>query len=85
MAFKKGDKKLTGRVKGTPNKITATVKEVFTTVFSDLQNDKEAKLSEWAKLNPTEFYKLCAKLIPAAVDVTSNGETFNAPIIQLNK
>lgn len=70
MAFKKGDKKPanSGKVKGTPNKLTQTVKEVFTNVFSELQEDPEVKLSEWAKSNPTDFYKLSAKLIPTAVN-----------------
>jgi len=70
MAFKKGESGNTeGRPKGTPNKLTATVKEVFTTVFTDLQSESEVNLFDWAKKNPTDFYKLCAKLIPAAVEM----------------
>ena len=38
-------------------------------MFTDLQLDKEVNLKNWGKENPSEFYKLCAKLIPAAVDV----------------
>lgn len=80
--FAKGNK---GKPKGATNKLTRTVKEVFTNVFEKMQGDPNVKLETWGKENPTEFYRLCAKLIPAAVDVTSNGETFNAPQIILNK
>lgn len=76
MAFKKGDKKPEGSGKqlGTPNKLTSTVKEVFTTVFTELQTDSEVNLKEWGKNNPTEFYKLCSKLIPAAVEMKAEIE-----------
>jgi len=80
--FEKGKR---GKKKGSVNKFTKSVKECFETVFSEIQSHPTAKLSEWAKKNPTEFYKLCARLIPAAVDVTSNGETFTSPNIILNK
>jgi hypothetical protein len=67
-------KKTGGRQAGTPNKLTATVKEVFTTVFTELQTDSEVNLKEWGKNNPTEFYKLCSKLIPAAVEMKAEIE-----------
>ena len=63
-----------GRQAGTPNKLTATVKEVFTTVFTEHQEDSEVNLKEWGKNNPTEFYKLCSKLIPAAVEMKAEIE-----------
>lgn len=63
-----------GRQAGTPNKLTATVKEVFTTVFTELKEDSEVNLKEWGKNNPTEFYKLCSKLIPAAVEMKAEIE-----------
>jgi hypothetical protein len=71
--FEKGNK---GKPKGATNKITKSVKEAFEIAFSELQEDKEAKLSNWAKENPTEFYKLAAKLIPTSVsaDLTTNGK-----------
>jgi hypothetical protein len=56
-----------GRTKGTPNKTTRLVKEVFANVFDQLQQDPKANLKEWAKENPTEFYKLSSKLIPVQV------------------
>lgn len=74
MAKPLGSDKIGGRVAGTPNRLTATVKDVFTNVFTELQDDSEVNLKSWGKKNPTDFYKLCAKLIPAAVDVTSGGD-----------
>lgn len=59
--FEKGNP---GKPKGAVMKTTKLVKEVFADVFTELQNDKDAKLLEWAKKNPTEFYKLASRLIP---------------------
>lgn len=59
--FPKGN---SGRIKGTPNKLTRTVKETVLSVFNELQADPKAKLIAWAKDEPTEFYKIAAKLIP---------------------
>lgn len=62
--FPKGN---TGRIKGTPNKLTRTVKETVLAVFNELQADPKAKLIVWAKEEPTEFYKIAAKLIPTEI------------------
>ena len=48
-------------------KLNRTVKETVLAVFNDLQSDPEVKLSAWAKNEPTEFYKIAAKLIPTEV------------------
>jgi hypothetical protein len=71
-----GKKSGGGSRKGSPNKLTKSVKEAFEIAFSELQGDKEANLANWAKENTTEFYKLAAKLIPTSVnaDLTSKGE-----------
>lgn len=60
-------KKIGGRQKGTPNKLTATVKEAFQAAFDELQQDPATKLSAWGKENPTDFYKVASKLIPTEV------------------
>jgi hypothetical protein len=60
-------KKYGGRTKGTPNKTTREVREWFNLVFRLLQKDPNVNLLEWAKANPTEFYKLAARLIPTQV------------------
>lgn len=58
-----------GRKKGSPNKLTATVKEAFEAAFRELQSDSKANLVTWALSNQTEFYKLAAKLMPADMNV----------------
>jgi hypothetical protein len=60
-------RKTGGRGKGTPNTTTRTVREQLTQAFDLLQQDETANLLSWAKRNPTEFYKLAAKLIPIQV------------------
>lgn len=70
--FKKGQG---GRPKGVPNAITRTVKETVLAVFNDLQEDPRANLFSWGKDNPTEFYKIAAKLIPTEVNATVNEVT----------
>ena len=56
-----------GRVAGTPNKTTATMKAAIESVYQALQ-EKSGKphghFLEWAEDNETEFYKLASKLIP---------------------
>ena len=69
--FEKGNK---GKPKGAVNKTTATVKEAFTEAFGKLQLKKGVNLTEWGAANPTEFYKLCTKLIPAAVELKADIE-----------
>jgi len=59
-----------GRPKGAKNKLTITVKETVLAAFNDLQNDPKANLLAWGKRNPTEFYKIAAKLIPTEVSGT---------------
>ena len=48
-------------------KLNKTVKETVLAVFNELQSDPKVKLSAWAKDEPTEFYKIAAKLIPTEV------------------
>lgn len=63
MKFEKGKvANPAGRPKGAVNKTTASVKEAFKAAFDDLGG--AAALVEWAKGNPTDFYKLASKLIP---------------------
>jgi hypothetical protein len=57
-------KKTGGRQKGTPNKLSTTVKDNFIAVFADLNGQDLMHMKEWAKENPTQFYNLYAKLLP---------------------
>jgi hypothetical protein len=62
-------------VKGVPNKSTAAVKDALMAVYADLQakaledggEGENAHLMSWAKDNPTDFYKLWAKMLPTDV------------------
>ena len=69
-----------GRKAGTPNRMTSAVKEALQTVYDDLQAKSgggHKHFSEWAEGNPTEFYKLYAKLLPQEVKAEvgdQNGE-----------
>ena len=51
-----------GRRKGSENKITRTAREMFTLAAQGLGG--LTALQSWAIDNPTEFWKLYARLIP---------------------
>lgn len=59
-------KKTGGRKPGSLNKTTVSVKQVFEEAFDGLGGTKA--LVKWAKAEPTEFYKLYAKLIPQDIN-----------------
>lgn len=54
-----------GRKAGSTNKFTASIKEAFRHAF-DAIGGTDA-LAAWARDNPTDFYKLAARLIPVEV------------------
>lgn len=56
-----------GRPKGTPNKLTKTVKETVLQAFNKLQDDPSHNLDAFAKKYPRDFYTIAAKLIPTEV------------------
>lgn len=74
MPFEKGHKKAIGRPGGSVNKLTKSVKEAFNDAFNAMQDKPDVNLAEWGEKNPTEFYKLCSKLIPAAVEMKAEIE-----------
>ena len=58
-----------GRKKGTPNKITLTVKEQIEKCYKAIGGDK--RFSEWADANPDLFYvHIYPKIIPKDIHVT---------------
>ena len=59
---RKGSGKVGGRQKGSRNKFTAVAKDQFVRAFEDSGGNRA--LTEWAKLNRGEFYKLYGRLIP---------------------
>ena len=65
MARPKGQPKLGGRKKGTPNKFTRSAKEAYAHVFEELGGADG--LLEWAKSDPAnrrDFYSWHTKLLP---------------------
>ncbi|MEE8263247.1 MAG: hypothetical protein V3R83_12365 [Gammaproteobacteria bacterium] len=80
--FKKGCPKnpKSGRRKGTPNKKTVAVQDALQQAFDELGGIEA--LVEFARNEPTEFYRLWVKMLPKNVhaDITSNGEII-APAI----
>lgn len=51
-----------GRPKGVPNKLSRIAKDNIADVFEELGGIAEMK--KWAQDNPTEFYRIYARLIP---------------------
>lgn len=68
-----------GRKKGTPNKVTQSARAAFQLAFDKAGGAKA--MTVWAKANPTEFYKLYARLIP----VEHVGEGGEGPIATVVK
>ena len=58
-------KKSGGRKKGTPNKLTRAFRDAVHVVYEGIGGDKA--FTEWAKANPTEYYKIAARMIPTEV------------------
>jgi hypothetical protein len=81
MVFQKGNKLSTGRAKGAKNKLTNDVRSAFHKVYNEMGENihvdgrpmtgHEAFLS-WARDNPTEFYRLYGKMIPATAELTGD-------------
>ena len=65
------DFKTGGRLKGTPNKITRAFREAVQVAYDSIGGD--AAFAAWARENPTEFYKIAARLIPHQVNIDDRG------------
>ncbi len=73
----------TGRPKGSKNRITNDVRQVFHKVYEEMgeaflnattgkpMTGHEAML-EWARINPTEFYRLYGKMIPQTAELPAD-------------
>lgn len=83
MTFKKGQSgNLLGKPVGTVSattKLMVSVKDIVLSAFHELQGDPVNNIVAWGKANPTEFYKIAAKLIPTQL----NAEVTEKKIIVL--
>jgi hypothetical protein len=61
-----------GRKKGTPNKVSATVKQNVLEVFEKLGGVNA--MTCWAIEDPRSFYQLYGKLIPTEQAIEHSGE-----------
>lgn len=69
MAKAKGTPKTGGRLKGTPNKLTADLKSMILGALSEVGGQKY--LAEQAEKNPAAFMTLIGKVLP--LQVTGEG------------
>lgn len=54
-----------GRQRGTPNKVTAAFKDAVRTVYDTIGGHQA--FAEWARGNPSDFYRIAARLIPTEI------------------
>jgi hypothetical protein len=89
MVFQKGN---SGRPKGSKNKITNDVRQIFHTIYNEMGNQEEIEdqitgrkrkmtgneaMMKWARENQTEFYRLYGKMIPTTQEtMADNHEDF---------
>lgn len=74
MKFKKGQSgNPKGKPKGAQNKTTKAIKEAVQAAFDELQEDPKVNLVAWGKENPSAFYQLASKLIPAEIKADVDG------------
>ena len=79
MAFEKGHKKIGGKTKGTPNKVTGDIKNMIRDALSEVGGVDYLKVQ--AKQNPTAFLGLIKSIVPR--DVNVGGQTDNELIIKI--
>jgi len=70
MPFEIGRGKTGGRQVGTPNRFTGAFREAVQIVYDGL-GGHDAFL-EWARENPTEYYRIAARLIPGEMRTEDN-------------
>ena len=74
--FTKGGVGGPGRPPGALNRTTVVMKNAIATVFRDLQEGHDGPgdhphFLAWAQSNPTDFYRIAAKLIPVQLETSA--------------
>lgn len=81
MPFLKGRTKTGGRPPGKQNRFTGLMKEAVQVAYNGLGG--HAGFTAWAEANPTEFYKIAARLIPVEHRKDEEDRTINIIIERL--
>ena len=58
-----------GRIKGVPNKVTASIKSAISEAFDKLGG--VPSLVRWGESNPDDFYALWGRLAPKEVEMST--------------
>lgn len=73
-----------GRQKGTPNNITRAFREAVQIAYDAIGGDEA--FATWARENPTEFYRIAARLIPQEMrHAGGDGEPLTVKIIRFSE
>ena len=93
MAKPIGSQKDGGRVKGTENKLTKSARELFVSTLEGQVGNIEVAFydvlngSDVNKPDPAKYLELFAKyaqyFVPKKIDLTTDGDKIEAPIIQI--
>lgn len=75
-------KKTGGRQKGTPNKVSSTVKQNVIEVFDTLGG--VGAMAKWAENNQTEFYRLYARCLPHEIGAESDTDQISVQIVRFS-
>lgn len=70
MARPKGQPKLGGRKKGTPNKLTVEVKAAWEEAIAHAQGVPGAALKDWAVANPDKFWPITMQMVPKKTELS---------------
>lgn len=71
---KGGAREGSGRPKGSLNKNTKAFKDLLTATIQTLEEKKGHGLQKWAEDHPTDFYRICSKLVPQEMVGEFTGE-----------
>jgi hypothetical protein len=71
-----------GRPKGSPNKLTRTIKEAIEAAFSAVGGEKY--LARMAEQQPVAFMSLLGKVLPTQLDVNGNLALIGMPVVNLS-
>jgi hypothetical protein len=72
MPFIPGKSKTGGRQPGTPNRLTSAFREAVLFVYDGLGG--HPAFLEWARENPSEYYRIASRLIPGEMRDDGGGK-----------